>query len=348
MGLEKLIQKKGLLIVCGAGGVGKTTLASALALKGAEGGKKSVVITVDPAKRLASILGLKPPCPDPKLVWKGKGELSACLLEAKETFDGLIQRYARPDIKETILNNPLYIQTSLMLAGTQEYMAMEKLYHLSAEEKFDLIVVDTPPSKNAIDFLKAPLRLIHMINDSLLRFLIAPTLKMGNLGSKALSALSHLSGKEILEDIAKLMHFSLELLGGFTKRSDAIQTLLQSKRCAFVLVCDRFRTLRKEGQTFRADLLRLGFELEGILVNRMPPSFGNPDAIQESIEWAKKQKEPLWQEASRLLKQNLALHSHLKEGLKTLIESVPYYGLVPEIPEGVADLPSLHKIGELL
>lgn len=351
MALEKLIAKKRLMIVCGAGGVGKTTLSAALAWKGAMAGKKALVITVDPAKRLAGLLRLRSPCPDPKPVWrdaKSSGVLFACLLEAKQTFDALISKHAPASARAAILDHPLYAQVSSMLAGTQEYMAMEKLFSLSEGNQFDLIVVDTPPARQAIDFLLAPIRLINLLNDSLLRWLVAPTVKMGTLGSKILSALSNLSGKEILEDIAQLMQISFAMLDGFTQRSGAIQARLAGKACAFVLATDCQRAATLNTQRLREAFAQLGYELEGILVNRFPPDFGKPKDIAAAADWVRQQKDPIWERAVQGLIENQQLGQALRRKLKTLEASVPHWGLVPEQPKGVVSLADLQTLAAFI
>lgn len=346
MDFKKLLEKKRLIIVCGLGGVGKTTLSAALALKAARNGKKSLVITVDPAKRLSTALSLKGPCPNPKKIWgeKNGGELFACLLDAKDTFDKLIDQHASPDLRDSILNNKLYQQLSMMLAGTQEYMAMEKLYSLSTKKKFDLIVVDTPPARHAIDFLRAPIKMTNMLNDSLLKLIISPSLKMGKLGSKMLGVLGRITGGSIFEDISGLMQVSLQLLDGFTTRAESIQKHLSSPDTAFVLVTAATSAMMSDALTFREELSKLGFFLDGILTNRMPPSFGNKREIEKAIDWSQKQDDILWQKAGLLLKKQYLRKQHLQKKFKPLTNSIPHSCQIPELSQGVSNFEDLHKL----
>lgn len=344
MGFENLFAKKKLIIVCGVGGVGKTTLSASLALKAARLGKKSLVITVDPAKRLAAILGLQPSCVEPELVWKEKGSLFACLLNAKHTFDSIIQKHADRGVQEMVFANPLYQHLSLMIAGTHEYMAMEKLYTLSEENQFDLIVVDTPPAKQATDFLTAPIKMINMLNDSMLRWLVSPTLKMGRVSSKILAALSHLSGAEILEEIAQLMQTSLSLLDGFTKRSEAVQKILSSKACSFALATNLPNLFLGDIFQIQEEWNRLGLELETLLLNRISPSFGTPKEIQNALEWAKQKEDPLWEKAAKNLQKNDSLQKLQSEKIKPFLEAFPYHALIPEQSKGVSSFNDLQKL----
>ncbi len=235
-----------------------------------------------------------------------------------------------------------------MIAGTQEYMAMEKLYSLRSDEKFDLIVVDTPPAKQAVDFLTAPLRMMNMINDSLLRWLVAPTLKMGTLSSKIFGALSTLSGKEIWEEIARFLQIIFSMLEGFTRRSESIQNLLLSRECAFIMVADLPRTSSLEGRPLGDEFERLGFELEAVVLNRTPSSFGTEREIRLALQWAEKQKEPVWHAAKGLLEKNRLAHRKAEEKLKSLAEEIPHHALIPEMPEGVSRLDDLRKMADFM
>src|SRR5205085_10470366 len=176
MTLTALARTRGIVVCCGSGGVGKTTAAAALALEGARLGRRSVVVTIDPAKRLANALGLESLTNTPgQIPGEWPGELWALMLDTKSTFDELVVKYApRPQQVETILNNRFYRNIAGALSGTQEYMAMEKLYELHADGDFDLIVVDTPPTRNALDFVDAPRRITRFLDNRPSRLLTLP------------------------------------------------------------------------------------------------------------------------------------------------------------------------------
>ncbi|HWE57076.1 MAG TPA: ArsA family ATPase, partial [Acidimicrobiales bacterium] len=174
--LGDLVDGRGIVICAGPGGVGKTTCAAAIALEGARRGKRACVVTIDPAKRLADALGLESLTNDAHEVGAGQfpGQLYALMLDTKTTFDEVVSRYAAsPDQAQAILDNKLYRNISGALGGTQEYMAMEKLYSLHTDGQYDLIVVDTPPTRHALDFLDAPQRLLRFLNNRIFRLLMA-------------------------------------------------------------------------------------------------------------------------------------------------------------------------------
>ena len=230
--LHDLLLDKEIVICSGSGGVGKTTTAAVLAIEAAQAGRKAVVVTIDPAKRLADALGLDGIGNSPAEIngpWPGT--LSAVMLDTKTTFDDLVTRYST-DVgqAEGILENRFYRNISGALSGTQEYMAMEKLYDLHTDEAFDLVVVDTPPSRNALDFLDAPRRLTRFLDHRLYRVLMAPTrgvMKAMNVAAQAfVRSVSKVVGGDVLEDAIAFFQAFDGMEQGFKERAEKVMTLM--------------------------------------------------------------------------------------------------------------------------
>lgn len=244
--------KTRIVVCCGSGGVGKTTTAAALGLRAAERGRKVVVLTIDPARRLAQSMGIDSLDNTPRRVKgvEGEGELHAMMLDMKRTFDEIVEGHADPDRAAAILGNPFYQSLSAGFAGTQEYMAMEKLGQLRARDEWDLIVVDTPPSRSALDFLDAPKRLGSFLDGKLIRVLLAPAKVGGRAGMKFLNvgmsmmtgALGKLLGGQLLKDVQTFVAAMDSMFGGFRTRADATYKLLQAPGTAFLVVAAPERT----------------------------------------------------------------------------------------------------------
>ena len=250
-----------IIVTCGAGGVGKTTTAAALGLRAAERGRKVVVLTIDPARRLAQALGLTELDNTPRAVAEvsvaNGGRLDAMMLDMKRTFDEVVLAHATREKAEQILANPFYVALSSSFAGTQEYMAMEKLgqLHRQAERTgdWDLIVVDTPPSRSALDFLDAPERLASLLEGRFLRLLLAPArgpFRLMSAGvSMAMSVLNKVLGAQVLTDVQTFVAAFDTLFGGFRQRAEQTVALLREPHTAFLVVaaprttrCGRRRT----------------------------------------------------------------------------------------------------------
>lgn len=260
-----------LQIVCGTGGVGKTTLAAALALKHALLGKKSVVITIDPAKRLADALGIKKLSDAPQKIFTNTnngGATYAFMLEPKSTFDRLIHKYApSPAVAEKILQNSIYQNLSSMISGSQEYMAMEMIFEIWDSGEFEVIVVDTPPLQNAIDFLLAPQKMVDLLRDSLLQHLLKPSLAQG-AAQGILKMFDKIIGFEFLKNVAELVVSFQDLLSGFEARAAQIREVFKSKKCDFILVASPQVTAFEDVQNFAKTLNEMDYNLSAILVNR--------------------------------------------------------------------------------
>ena len=271
------------IVCCGAGGVGKTTTAAALALRAAERGRRVVVLTIDPARRLAQSLGLTELDNDPRTVAgvEGSGSLSAMMLDMKRTFDEFVEVNADGERAAAILANPFYQSLSSSFAGTQEYMAMEKLGQLraraDAEHSWDLIVVDTPPSRSALDFLDAPRRLGSFLDGRLIRILAAPAKAGGRAYLKVISAgfgmftsvLSKLIGGQVLVDIQTFVASVDTLFGGFRQRADETYAMLQAPDTAFLVVAAPERDALREASYFVDRLEVDDMPLAGLVLNRV-------------------------------------------------------------------------------
>ena len=277
--LDSLAQP-GVVICCGSGGVGKTTTAAAIALEGARRGRRACVVTIDPAKRLADALGLETLTNTPgKIDGDWPGELWALMLDTKSTFDNLVTRYAAsPAQAEGILKNGLYRNISGALSGTQEYMAMEKLYELHDEKRFDLIVVDTPPTRNALDFIDAPRRLTRLLDNRIFRLLIMPTrayVKAVSFATQAfLRTVSKVVGGEVVSDAVAFFQAFEGMEQGFRERALHVQELLSDPATAFVLVGSPRRDAVQEALFFAQKLQEAKIGVDALIVNRLHPRFG--------------------------------------------------------------------------
>jgi anion-transporting ArsA/GET3 family ATPase len=268
------------VVVCtGAGGVGKTTTAAVLALEAAYRGRRACVVTIDPARRLADAMGLEGLTHTPTQVegpWPG--ELWAMMLDTKATFDDLVATHAT-DLEQAteILGNRFYRNISGSLSGTQEYMAMEKLYELHSEERFDLVVVDTPPTRNALDFLEAPRRLTRFLDHRLYRLLVAPTrglVRAVNLAAQTfLRTVSRVVGAEVVQDAIGFFAAFDGMEAGFRERAASVVELLSDDTTAFVLVTAPRRDVVEEATYFADRLAEAGIAVRALIVNRVHPRF---------------------------------------------------------------------------
>jgi anion-transporting ArsA/GET3 family ATPase len=276
----ELATNRSIVVCCGSGGVGKTTTAAAIAVEGARLGRRACVVTIDPAKRLADALGLDSLTNEPGLVegdWTG--ELWALMLDTKSTFDELVTHYAAsPQQAEGILANRLYRNISGALSGTQEYMAMEKLYQLHDQDRFDLIVVDTPPSRNALDFLDAPRRLTRFLDNRIFRLLMMPTrayMRAVSMATQAfLRTVSKVVGSEVVKDAVDFFAAFEGMEQGFRDRAQRVLELLSEPETAFVLVAAPRRDAIEEAMYFARRLQESSITIEALVVNRLHPRFG--------------------------------------------------------------------------
>src|SRR5580704_7033292 len=279
--LGSLVTERSIVVCCGSGGVGKTTVSATFALAAARAGRRSCVVTVDPARRLADALGVQSLANTPSEVngdWPR--QLCALMLDSKGTFDDLVQRYARtPEQAEAILANRLYQNLAGALSGTQEYMAMEKLYELVNSGEFDIVVVDTPPTRNALDLLDAPRRLTRFLENRLFRALMVPTrmsLRAVGVATQALlRTISKVAGAEIVNDAVAFFKAFEGMEEGFRTRAGAVRELLADPSTAYVLVTSARPDAIAEASFFAEKLLERDVTPAALVVNRIHPSFGD-------------------------------------------------------------------------
>lgn len=266
-----------ILVCCGAGGVGKTTTSAALALAAAEAGRTVVVLTIDPARRLAQSLGLEELDNEPRRVETpgAPGELHAMMLDMKRTFDDVVVAHSTPERAQQILDNPFYQSLSSSFAGTQEYMAMEKLGQLRASDQWDLIIVDTPPSRSALDFLDAPDKMGRFLDGTMIRLLAGS----GRAGLKFASAgfmffsriISKILGGQLLRDISAFVAALDTMFGGFRERATATYELLRRPGTWFVVIATPEPDALREASYFVDRLSAEGMPLAGLVLNRTHP-----------------------------------------------------------------------------
>jgi anion-transporting ArsA/GET3 family ATPase len=284
--VDALLADRGtrIIVCCGSGGVGKTTTSAALALRAAEQGRRVVVLTIDPARRLAQSMGIETldnvPRPVPAVDGSSGGSLEAMMLDMKRTFDEVVESGASPQMAAQILANPFYVAVSSSFAGTQEYMAMEKLGQLHAEARrtgaWDLIVVDTPPSRSALDFLDAPERLSSFLDGRLIRLLLMPARGPAKLMTAGVNlvtgALAKVLGGQMLRDVQTFVAALDTLFGGFRERAQRTYRLLQADGTAFLVVAAPEPDALREAAYFVERLNEERMPLAGLVVNRASPA----------------------------------------------------------------------------
>ena len=360
------------VVCCGSGGVGKTTTAAVIALEGARQGRNACVVTIDPAKRLANALGLEQLSDTPSEIdpsrWRtagavAGGRLSALMLDTKSTFDSLVVRNAGdPEQADRILHNTFYRNVSGALGGTQEYMAMEKLHELHDEGGFDLIVVDTPPTRHALDFLDAPRRLMRLLDNRIFRLLMVPTRAYLKVASAAvrtfLRTIAKVVGSEVIEDVVAFFRAFEGMEEGFRERALAVEQLLADASTAFILVTSPRRDAMDEAVFFAERLVDHDQEVAALIVNRVHPSFGDeaPAGLRARSDALHADATADPEVASRLatLYDNLAdfraIAIHERENLDGLrarlgSASITY---VPYLARDVYDFGALHEVGQVL
>jgi anion-transporting ArsA/GET3 family ATPase len=375
-----------IMICCGSGGVGKTTTSAAIAVRAAEQGRKVCVLTIDPARRLAQSLGLgeldNTPRPVDGIDGSAGGSLDAMMLDMKRTFDDVVVAHSSAEKAEQILTNPFYQALSTSFSGTQEYMAMEKLGQLhtqaEADGRWDLIIVDTPPARSALDFLDAPEHLSSLLDGRLLRMLLAPArgpFKIMSMGFNVVTAvMNKVLGAQIITDVQTFVNAFEALFGGFGARAQETFALLSSRNTTFVVVATAERDATREAAYFVDRLSDERMPLAGVVVNRVHSSEvdvsaeralalaedladrtesdrvtterdGSATSTDEDDEPYAVEIEALQRHAARM--RVVAREAQVLERFSASRRGVPRT-VIEALPTDVADLPSLRLVGRLL
>lgn len=349
------------VVVCtGAGGVGKTTISASLALRAAELGRQVVVLTIDPARRLAQALGVEGLSNTPQKVQlpdeaSNDGALFAMMLDMKDTFDDLVTRHSTPERAQRIKANPFYKTLVESFAGTQEYMAMEKLGQLLEDSTWDLVVVDTPPSRNALDFLDAPSRLASFMDSRLMRLLVAPSKGVGRIVtgmmSAALKGISQVLGSSMLRDASDFVQALDTTFGGFASRAGRTQEILKRRGTEFVVVSSAEAPALREAGFFVDRLAEERMPLTGVVINRTHPRL--VDLSAEDASAGSKRVAREFPEAAAALRIHADRALTAREEVRLINAftaqrpGVATIG-VPSLPFEVASLESLRALGDQL
>ncbi len=349
------------VVCCGAGGVGKTTTAAAMALRAAEYGRHVVVLTIDPARRLAQALGIRELGNEPQRVPLSEevsGQLHAMMLDMRRTFDEMVLEYSDPERAQTILDNQFYQTVATSLAGTQEYMAMEKLGQLLAEDRWDLVVVDTPPSRNALDFLDAPKRLGSFMDSRLWKLLLGPGRGIGRLVTGvmglAMKAMSTILGSQMLSDAATFVQSLDATFGGFREKADRTYDLLKRRGTQFVVVSAAEPDALREATFFVDRLSAEGMPLAGLVLNRTHPMLC-PLTVERAMGGADELEAAPGQDGNALTAGVLRIHADRGQTAKREIRLLsrftganPHVQVVgvPSLPFDVSDMDALQAIAD--
>jgi len=374
------------IVVCvGCGGVGKTTISAALALEAARSGLRTLVLTIDPARRLADALGVEDLGNEPRALPREalaelgvppEGSLSAVMLDMKRTFDELVERLAENgESRDRIMSNPIYQNVSDALAGSVEYSAMEKVYQLSEEPDYDLLVVDTPPAQHALDFLEAPQRMLEFLESRIVQLLIHPAFAAGRFGFRIFQRGAHrvfgvieqVTGVGFLEDISEFLLAFEGMSDGFRRRALSVRGLLEGPDSAYVLVAGPGPESVAQSHQFLDRLEGFGIRLEGVVANRVRlwPDGPVPDAIEPTPRDIETLRDGLARRAGEGFPAEAAARAAIAcaegyaaqvrrdaaelETLRARVESHRrFWRAVPELDEDAHDLEALARLGRLV
>jgi len=362
-----------IIVTCGSGGVGKTTTAAALALRAAGAGRRTVVLTIDPARRLAQSMGLTELDNTPREVsgidGLPEGHLFAMMLDMKRTFDEVVAAHSTPERAEAVFANPFYQALSTSFAGTQEYMAMEKLSQLAEQSEWDLIVVDTPPSRSALDFLDAPQRLGRFLDGRLIKLLAAPAKAGGKAYLRVVTpphspltkAITKILGNDLLRDVSAFVSSLEAMFGGFRERAEHTYELLKAPGTAFLVVASPEPDALREASYFVERLAGENMPLAGLVINRVhsAATASNGDALPARRAEAAADAlagKPVT-EQSELAEAALRVQVEIELSAQNDLRMAKRFAaahpdvairLVPALPTDVHDLVGLQAVGDLL
>lgn len=342
-----MLESSKVIICLGTGGVGKTTTAAALGYMAAKAGRHVCVVTIDPARRLADAMGISELDNTPRKIQTSSDlDLWAVMLDPNSTFDELVQKFATsPEQVEKIFHNSIYQNLTENLSGTQEYMAMEKLHELASDSRFDLLVVDTPPARNAIEFLNAPKRLIGFLENRVFRLLISPTQSIFRPVTLAtrilLRTISKVVGAQVVSDAVEFFQAFEGMEAGFKDRAAEVQSLLAQDTTSFVLVTGTHKDTIDEALYFASRLDEFDLAVDLVISNRVTPAFGEiepgpqpevPRGLRENLEYLVRLRSAELNQLSRL--------SEIVTGDRHI--------LVPLLPHDIGSLGEIQEIGELV
>ncbi|GGN89935.1 ArsA family ATPase [Nocardia rhizosphaerihabitans] len=346
------------IVCCGSGGVGKTTTAAAIALRAAEAGRKVVVLTIDPARRLAQSLGVADLDNTPQRVELGPevpGQLHAMMLNMRRTFDDMVLEHTSVEKAEQIFANPIYQTVASSFGGTQEYMAMEKLGQLAGHKEWDLIVVDTPPSRNALDFLDAPKRLGTFLNGKMIRLIMAPGRGVGRFVTGAMSlamrGVSTIVGGQMLKDASTFLQSLESLFGGFQERAERTFAMLSKPGTHFLVVAAPEPDALREASFFVDRLSTEQMPLAGLVLNRTHPALSGlsgDHALTAADQLA--ESDPLTASVLRIHAERVATAKREQRLLHRFTGAHPRVPIVSvtALPFEVSDLDALRAVGDQL